>query len=80
LSEEAVRAIFEHWAKKTIAARGCQHVKVICFDEITLHKGNSKYILVISVPELGLAQTSSPWPSPPPVPAPGAGRAGSAEN
>jgi hypothetical protein len=40
LSEEAVRAIFEHWAKKTIAARGCPHVKVICFDEITLHKGN----------------------------------------
>jgi transposase len=27
---------------------------VICFDEITLHKGHGKFILVISAPELGL--------------------------
>jgi transposase len=27
---------------------------VICLDEITLHKGHGKYILVISAPELGL--------------------------
>jgi transposase len=27
---------------------------VICIDEITLHKGNGQYILVISAPELGL--------------------------
>lgn len=27
---------------------------MICFDEITLHKGHGKYILVISAPELGL--------------------------
>ena len=29
-------------------------MNVICFDEITLHKGHGKYILVISAPELGL--------------------------
>ena len=29
-------------------------MKGICFDEITLHKGHGKYILVISAPELGL--------------------------
>lgn len=29
-------------------------MKVICFDEISLHKGHGKYILVISAPELGL--------------------------
>ena len=29
-------------------------MKVVCFDEITLHKGHGKYILVISAPELGL--------------------------
>jgi transposase len=40
--------------KKTIAAQGYPRVKVICFDEITLHKGHGKYILVISAPELGL--------------------------
>jgi transposase len=27
---------------------------VICFDEISLHKGHGKYVLVISAPELGL--------------------------
>lgn len=27
---------------------------MICFDEITLHKGHGKYLLVISAPELGL--------------------------
>ena len=27
---------------------------MICFDEITLHKGHGKFVLVISVPELGL--------------------------
>jgi len=27
---------------------------VICFDEITLHKGHGKYLLVISAPEIGL--------------------------
>ena len=27
---------------------------MICFDEITLHKGHGKFILVISAPELGL--------------------------
>jgi transposase len=27
---------------------------VICFDEITLHKGHGKFVLVISAPELGL--------------------------
>jgi transposase len=40
--------------KKTIAAQGYPRVKVVCFDEITLHKGHGKYILVISAPELGL--------------------------
>jgi transposase len=40
--------------KKTIAARGYPQVKVICFDEISLHKGHGKYVLVISAPELGL--------------------------
>jgi transposase len=27
---------------------------VVCFDEITLHKGHGKFVLVISAPELGL--------------------------
>jgi len=27
---------------------------VLCFDEITLHKGHGKFVLVISAPELGL--------------------------
>jgi len=27
---------------------------VICFDEISLHTGHGKYVLVISAPELGL--------------------------
>jgi len=40
--------------KKTIDARGYPKVKVICFDEISLHKGHGKYVLVISAPELGL--------------------------
>jgi transposase len=40
--------------KKTIAAQGCPRVKVICLDEITLHKGHGKYLLVISAPEIGL--------------------------
>jgi len=29
-------------------------VRAICFDEITLHRGHGKYVLVISAPELGL--------------------------
>jgi hypothetical protein len=37
-----------------IAAQGYPRVKVICFDEITLHKGDGKYILAISAPELGM--------------------------
>jgi transposase len=41
------------WQNK-IAAQGYPRVKVICFDEITLHKGHGKFILVISAPELGL--------------------------
>jgi transposase len=40
--------------KKAIAAQGYPRVKVICMDEITLHKGKGKYILVISAPELGV--------------------------
>jgi transposase len=40
--------------KKTITAQGYPAVKVICFDEITLHKGHGKYLLVISAPEFGL--------------------------
>ncbi len=40
--------------KKKIAAQGYPQAKVICLDEITLHKGHGKYILVISAPELGL--------------------------
>jgi transposase len=27
---------------------------VICFDEVSLHKGHGQYVLVISTPELGL--------------------------
>jgi transposase len=40
--------------KKTIAARGYPQVKVICFDEISLHRGHGEYVLVISAPQLGL--------------------------
>jgi transposase len=40
--------------KKTLAARGFPQIKVICFDEISLHKGHGKYVLVISAPEVGL--------------------------
>ena len=40
--------------KKTIAARGYPFVKVLCLDEITLHKGHGNYLLVISAPELGI--------------------------
>ena len=40
--------------KKTITAQGYPRVKRLCFDEITLHKGHGKYLLVISAPELGL--------------------------
>jgi len=29
-------------------------VRAICFDEITLHRGHGKFVLVISAPELGL--------------------------
>ena len=29
-------------------------MRAICFDEITLHKGHGKFVLVISVPDLGL--------------------------
>jgi len=29
-------------------------VRAICFDEITLHKGHGKFVLVISAPDLGL--------------------------
>jgi transposase len=40
--------------KKTVDARGYPLVKVLCLDEITLHKGRSNYLLVISAPELGI--------------------------
>ena len=40
--------------KKTVAARGYPQVRAICFDEITLHRGHGKFVLVISAPELGL--------------------------
>lgn len=40
--------------KKTIAQRGYPLVKVLCLDEITPHKGHSRYRLVISAPELGI--------------------------
>jgi transposase len=40
--------------KKTVAARGYPFVKVLCLDEITLHKGHGNYLLVISAPELGI--------------------------
>jgi transposase len=40
--------------KKTLARRGYPHVKVLCLDEITIHKGHGHYRLVISAPELGL--------------------------
>jgi transposase len=40
--------------KKTLAHRGYPHVKVLCLDEITIHKGHGHYRLVISAPELGL--------------------------
>ena len=39
--------------KKTITTRGYPQVKLICFDEISLHKGHGKYVLVIYAPELG---------------------------
>lgn len=40
--------------KKTVAARGYPQVKTLCFDEISLHRGHGKFVLVISAPELGL--------------------------
>jgi transposase len=39
---------------KKLAQRGYPSVKVLCLDEITLHKGHGGYLLVISAPELGL--------------------------
>jgi transposase len=35
-------------------ARGYLQVRAICFDEISLHRGHGKFVLVISAPELGL--------------------------
>lgn len=35
-------------------ARGYPKVRVICLDEITLHKGHGHFVLVISAPEMGL--------------------------
>jgi transposase len=40
--------------KKTVAKRGYPFVKVLCFDEVTLHKGHGNFLLVISAPELGV--------------------------
>ena len=40
--------------KKTVEARGYPFVKVLCLDEVTLHKGHGNYVLVISAPELGI--------------------------
>ena len=40
--------------KKTVEARGYPFVKVLCFDEVTLHKGHGHFLLVISAPELGV--------------------------
>jgi transposase len=40
--------------KKTIDTRGYPFVKVLCLDEITLHRGHGNYLLVISAPELGI--------------------------
>jgi transposase len=40
--------------KKTLAERGYPWVKVLCLDEITIHKGHGHFRLVISAPELGL--------------------------
>jgi transposase len=40
--------------KKTVEARGYPFVKVLCLDEVTLHKGHGNYVLVISAPELGV--------------------------
>ncbi len=54
LSQDTVRSIFERWAKITLAQRGYPLVKVLCLDEITIHKGHGHYRLVISAPELGL--------------------------
>lgn len=53
LSEEAVQGIFEYRAKTT-EVRGYPQVRAICFDEISLHRGHGKFVLVISAPELGL--------------------------
>jgi len=39
--------------KKTVEARGYPFVKVLCLDEVTLHKGHGHYVLVISATELG---------------------------
>jgi len=39
---------------KKLTERGYPRVKVLCLDEITLHKGHGGYYLVISAPELGL--------------------------
>lgn len=38
-----------------LVARGFPPVQVICFDEISLHRGHGEYVLVISAPELWLA-------------------------
>jgi transposase len=40
--------------KKKVEARGYPFVKVLCLDEVTLHKGHGNYVLVISAPELGI--------------------------
>jgi len=35
-------------------ACGYPQVRAICFDEVSLHRGHGKFVLVISAPELGL--------------------------
>ena len=54
LSQDTVRSIFERWAKTMLTQRGYPFVKVLCLDEITIHKGHGHYRLVISAPELGI--------------------------
>ena len=53
LSQDTVRSIFERGSKNMLTQRGYPLVKVLCLDEITIHKGHGHYRLVISAPELG---------------------------